>query len=100
MKYIIFECSPPEAEFIIVVPIVFPNLLCHADVAEALKPLFLKHMWSAAPVSAGSVNVVLRSDACSGKSETLGLSSGPDDAMRITFNDYHCIEDKESTHDT
>jgi len=90
MKYIVLQVI--DGDFRREVPVIFPDLVCHDDMAlwaaEAVRaghpnPLLVK------AVSAGFCNVRVNTH---GKSETLGLSSRPkDDSLINMFDYYHGI---------
>ncbi len=86
-KYIMLELD--SGSFKRRVPIIFPDLLVHADVAAALQQT--PGMADAKPVSAGSID--LFAEACHGKSTTLNVASnGEGDAELInTFPYFHGI---------
>lgn len=72
------------------VPIIFPDILVHADVAAAVQKLPM--MGEAQPVSAGDIDLLASN--CHGKSSTLNLQScGDDDAETINaFPYFHGID--------
>ena len=71
------------------VPIIFPDILVHADVAAAVQSLPM--MGEAKPIAAGSID--LMAAACHGRSSTLNVSAGETDAELInTFPYFHGIE--------
>lgn len=80
MKYVMFKKQFGD-HLLQFVPVIFPNTLVHADVAEAMLP---------GPLvgyeihSAGEWTGL---DAC-GRSSTLNLSHDPEDTTRIIMNDY------------
>lgn len=84
MKYIILE--GPQGQKL---PVIFPNVLVHKDVAEGViramgrQPLMGE--WFK-PISAGFVNLAV-SDAY-GESQTLDMKSDPGDRLRINIADY------------
>lgn len=72
------------------VPVIFPEVLNHSDVASALQ--FRDPYLRGCPVaSAGFLNVTHDGRiACHGRSESLGIGSHPDDARIIeTYNYLH-----------
>lgn len=87
MKYIVFEVERPLRQRI---PFVFPSLLVHAQVAEALLPMLCADHGCEPPiVSAGEVSLYSDDIQCSGGSETLGVSSlGYEDSILLRMNDY------------
>lgn len=86
MKYIVLE--GPQGQKL---PVIFPNVMVHKDVAEALVMTLGAQstpdnlVWFK-PVSAGFVNLAV-SDAY-GESETLNMKSDPGDRLRINVADY------------
>ena len=71
-KYIIFDDNDGHGNE---TPIIFPNKVTHSDMAKAMAEIGY-----ARPVSAGFVRVTAKGNfICSGKSESMGLSSRPDD---------------------
>lgn len=71
------------------IPIIFPDILVHADVAAAVQSLPM--MGEAKPIAAGSID--LMAAECHGKSTTLNVSAGETDAELInTFPYFHGIE--------
>lgn len=85
MKYVMFEHDLEGVTQKI--PIIFPDRLVHADVAERMRHLLRRvHKIDAKPVSAGFVNLGLIS--CYGESETLGLSARNEDGAIIETMDY------------
>jgi len=86
MKYIVFRV---HGKLCMDIPVVFPALLVHSSVAEALIPL-LREAFSAesTPISAGEVSL-FDVDECHGQSTTLHLKSrGDDDTQLLRMNDY------------
>lgn len=87
-KYIVLEVDRKEAG-LQRLPIIFPDILVHADVAEAIMrlPNFVQH--KATVVSAGDCSIEAQ---CSGHSETLNLNSDAGDTDLInTFPYFHGI---------
>ncbi|OCJ46351.1 hypothetical protein [Serratia sp. 14-2641] len=86
MKYIMLRVDKPMAREI---PIIFPDNLVHADVANAMRMLVAyPGMANATVVSAGYCNLNL-SVECHGKSTTLNVSSREtDDNIVINTYDY------------
>lgn len=71
------------------IPIIFPNELVHADIAEYIRDM-LKHThgWKAKIVSAGEINLGMFVN-CHGSSSTLEISAQPEiDNNVINMNDY------------
>lgn len=86
MKYVMFFV---EGELINqAIPVIFPNVLVHEDVAEAVKTM--PGMQNAKPISAGEVTFNPVDCAhCDGRSDTLDLASrGERDSRIINLNDY------------
>ena len=99
MKYIIFENVNTDEK----IPVVFPDVLVHADVSRGIERAAMTsryHPVSLFPVSAGFVFVRNGekglSVTCSGKSESLNLSSQPEDADLIG-RQYYGITQKSTT---
>jgi hypothetical protein len=70
------------------IPIVFPNLMVHKIVAAVSYPLLQEH-WPKAKIelaSAGDFNMI--DGECSGRSESLGIESQPEDGHVIMNHDY------------
>jgi hypothetical protein len=86
MKYIIFKTTLGGQDQLL--PIIFPNQLVHALVAEAMIPCLIKHGYPTEPVSAGTVTIFGTEVTCGGKSETLKLKALPGDAAVIHNHDY------------
>jgi hypothetical protein len=84
VKYIILE--GPQGQRL---PVIFPNVLVHKDVAEGVIRAVGRQppegRWFK-PVTAGFVNLAV-SDAY-GESETLNMKSDPGDRVRINVADY------------
>lgn len=94
MKYIVLEVSLaniPQLE----IPIVFPDILVHAIVAEHQLAACLKHYpgATAKAIAAGDVKFEWDGPRCFGKSESLQLTSREDvDSNLIRRCDYsHCV---------
>lgn len=86
MKYVMFK--KVRKELTVFIPVIFPELLVHKDVADALLsgPLADHEVHSAGVISPMSM------EACGG-STTLGLQSDPHDTHRIVTCDYGgCFE--------
>ncbi len=86
-KYIMLELD--SGSFKRRVPIIFPDLLVHADVAAVLQQT--PGMADAKPVSAGSVELMVT--ACHGKSTTLNVASNEEDDAELinAFPYFHGI---------
>lgn len=91
MKYVMFEKK--LSELTISHPVIFPNHLVHSEVSEAILAMGVlgagpgKDGFGWKAVSAGEYDVM--TGECSGKSETLGLKSRPEeDKYIIKMNDY------------
>lgn len=70
------------------VPVIFPNELVH-QLVERYFRLALQRHWPDSTIEAVSAgDCELGFLECSGKSETLGLSSDPEDAEMIRLYDY------------
>jgi hypothetical protein len=85
-KYIILEVDRKEAG-LQRLPIIYPDILVHAHVAEAIMrlPNFVQH--KATVASAGEIN--LTADYCGGGSETLKIEeSDPDDRFLVNSFPY------------
>lgn len=85
MKYVVFKRQ--LRGLTVLHPVIFPNHLVHADVAEDLtKPGASLAGWKVD--SAGSVSLFME-PMCNGLSETLGVRSKPErDSRLIRMNDY------------
>lgn len=84
MKYIIFQVNDEKGEPSHEVPIIFPKLLVHADVARAMK--YCDGIRGGEVVSAGFIDVdPLR---CYGTSESLNIGSREKDRSVINASDY------------
>jgi hypothetical protein len=87
MKYIVMQRN--LGDIIQEVPIIFPTCLVHKHVAQALLKLpgnsyqFLNRVASAGEITFGSI-------WCGGDSETLKISSRPQDEALISSIDYNC----------
>lgn len=88
-KYVMFEANGRA------IPVLFPGELIHADVSRAMSYAVREHVfaqqpnnWSSKVVSAGFCAGLLVSGA-TGKSETLGLSSRPEDRALINLWPYN-----------
>lgn len=69
------------------IPIIFPDFICHVDIDKVIKELLLKaHKQEAETFSAGDINIGLCS--CSGRSETLQVDSQDIDSEVINMYDY------------
>lgn len=89
MKYIMFGRSAGE-HLEQRTPIIFPNSLVHADVADALKGL--PELTGCTVVSAGEFNAL--TGETYGGSTSLKVDSRPEDAVTIKGMDYfHGLED-------
>lgn len=77
MKYIILENSNGQ-----ILPIIFPEVLVHSEIAEYMRHLTLRDLGSTfTPTSAGFVNI----EMCStyGESESIGVESKENDNFNI-----------------
>lgn len=91
MKYIIFQCKH-EGKPTLLLPVMFPDVMTHKDVAEMVEhvkvepdgPFARWWMWPK-PVSAGFVNA----NGCQGYSESLKLKAHPDDTVICMDFDKH-----------
>lgn len=91
MKYVIIHKKMGQG-MVQVIPIVFPNAMVHADMAEAA----MKAIGGECTVkSAGEAYINCTS--AHGESSTLGIKSNPDerDHARINLSDYVGIEEEE-----
>jgi hypothetical protein len=70
------------------IPVLFPSLLVHIEVARAMKPCMHRHFENTdiSVVSAGDFNAI--DCECSGGSETLRVNSRPQDGNIILSHDY------------
>lgn len=85
MKYIMFKTKPTGSSYETLMPVVFPNNLVHAIVAQAMTRAFLEHKMYSRPVSAGFVTL---DGTCHGESETLKLKADPRDSHILSMHDY------------
>lgn len=96
-KYVIVRVGAME------IPVIFPGVIVHAQMAESLKDIFAEHVFAASggymsadslekvrsevvPVSAGETNILCYS--ANGFSESLGIASRPQDATIISSHPY------------
>lgn len=81
-KYVQFLVELGQTKFL--VPVIFPDKLVHSEVAAAMLKCLSRHFREAVirTVSAGNIND-LDVESVSGKSDTLGLKSDPNDAKVI-----------------
>jgi hypothetical protein len=89
VKYIMFEVE--SNDIVIKVPVIFPAMLVHADVARVMEPVIRKTYQDKRKVRAVSAGEVSPLDmgATYGKSDTLGLESHEHDGSTIAMYDYH-----------
>lgn len=88
MKYVMLQFTKVGLKCHI--PIIFPNILVHKDVADYMIVLLShKHQWDAKAVSAGEVCFIGNRVVVSGESATLGLKAKPEDAYLIQMHDYN-----------
>lgn len=84
MKYIVLKVKI-DATLSVELPVVFPNILVHANVAKALQAL--PELKGASVVGAGEYTHT--EGACSGESTSLGIKSRGDvDELLLTMSDY------------
>lgn len=86
MKYIMLEVKVGGISKL--VPIIFPDFMCHVDLAVATKSI-LESEHKLSPiifVSAGDIDIDVNS--CSGKSTTLNIKSRRSDKNIINSYDY------------
>jgi hypothetical protein len=85
MKYIMFIAKIQGNNRRI--PIIFPDSLCHIDVAKALKDI----VGTSKVCSAGEINIIVISTH--GESTTIGIKAKEEDAEIINnYNYFHGIE--------
>lgn len=84
MKYIMIEQK--VGEITRKIPIIFPDILIHKDIADAIIPILSK-MGESKIVSAGNFNNFM-CDYTIGKSSTLNIEANVDDAEIINSYDY------------
>ncbi|WP_274644420.1 hypothetical protein [Pseudomonas serbica] len=84
MKYVMF-IKDKDGDFPIAYPVLFPNNLVHQEVAEAL---IAGPLESFEVRSAGELTSVGKGLGVTGKSDTLGVKSHPDDEQIINMQDY------------
>lgn len=89
MKYIVIGAKVSD-QTRVEIPIVFPNIMVHADMADRVKNILVcEHNFQEVEVmSAGDVSFSLGQPVCSGKSETLDVSSRPGDSDLLRMYDY------------
>lgn len=88
MKYIVFRSKKFARAF----PVIFPDILVHADVADTIEMhMRCHHNTDIEVVSAGELNLFGQEINCSGHSETLGIKSREetDDDLISGFNYHH-----------
>jgi hypothetical protein len=84
MKYIMFHLPKTKDTNGLFAPVIFPDILVHADVARHMKHhQLLGHNWVVD--SAGFVDIV-NGCHCHGKSETLNVASKPERDRLIIIN--------------
>jgi len=94
MKYVMFETT--DKSFVQRIPVIFPNNLVHALVADYTGVALREHGLPTKVVSAGEITWHADGVRCSGGSSTLGVRSLPSDARIIEGMDYfHGIIDPE-----
>lgn len=86
MKYVMLEAVTGDVKKRI--PIIFPDFMCHVDIAEAMKTILnSQHKLPSQVFSAGDIKISV--DWCGGMSSTLNTSSrGEIDEQVIDFYDY------------
>lgn len=90
MKYIIFRIKDEGGNYQQKVPIIFPNYMNHADVANAMLPVLTMGRpptYKATVSSAGDVSIKTALP-CTGRSITLRKSALPEDDRIIDTFDY------------
>lgn len=94
-KYIVFEIETPS-RIKMELPVIFPDKLVHADVAEALHRVLRKtfHHAMSKPLSAGAISMVRIPFGTEGESKTLKLKSRTedDDVLIESFEYSHGIK--------
>lgn len=89
MKYITFSVEINDTK--IIVPFIFSSMLVHRDMTDNCR--VIKRTFPTAKVTLRSAGMVNSSLECSGESETLNISSHPDDTRILQSYDYcHGIE--------
>ncbi|WP_339844362.1 hypothetical protein [uncultured Halopseudomonas sp.] len=88
MKYIMLQImTGTQGDLVREFPVIFPDALVHADVAEAITKL--PELATAKPVAAGFLSSLGLEAECYGESETLQIKSRGDlDSSRICMLDY------------
>ena len=92
MKYIVV--SVRRGTSIMEFPIIFPEVLVHADMAVSLSPMFLRMFPDAdeiKPISVGDFSSYGMMIQPSGESETLKLKSRREDRELIAMCDYGSV---------
>lgn len=90
MKYIMMRITDQRPDGVMTrdIPIVFPSLLTHKDVALAVKD-YCPELSESHVVSAGFVNSISMQPDCHGASESIGVSSRGDvDSQILQMHDY------------
>jgi hypothetical protein len=90
MKYVVMEVKMPAGskEF----PIIFPDVLIHADVANKISLLLISQFpgWKNKPISAGFIpSLSLDELVCIGRSESLNLDSRGEIDEQLMFMSDH-----------
>lgn len=87
MKYVVMQVkTSSQGDLVLELPIIFPDVLVHADVAKAIAGI---PGITATAVSAGFMSSLDLEPVCNGKSETLNLKSrGQADTGLIRMIDY------------
>lgn len=85
MKYVMLRRKYTDG-LIQDIPIIFPNMLVHADVAIAIRDVMYKYWPDIEIVRAGEYNI--SSSETSGSSESLELTSAIKDGDLILGHDY------------
>lgn len=86
MKYIVIEV-PLGTELVREIPVIFPNEIVHADMAETLIRMCPEFEKGKA-ISAGFVNSMDLTAPPHGKSDSLKVESRREDARLILMHDY------------
>ncbi len=94
MKYIMLQVLVPRSDATIKIPIIFPKLLVHSEVAERMIHLLRRQFREVKAVSAGEVFFQVDGGCLTtGGSETLNLKAEKTDARIIETHDYlHGLE--------
>lgn len=86
LKYIMFECRTDDSKRH--VPVIFPEVLTHALMAEALLEYSVEPLFARAKVRSAGFVTVSPLLHCHGESESLHVRAHPDDERIISTYEY------------